>query len=196
MLVDPKFKDYKIDEMLKKYLEKNPLNIELDGTSYNQEYVEKIQSIYLSNARKKIKFVDGMYLCGLNMNHELDEEYVSHTYGIADNYQQILEYHKDLIESNLEFVCFVTPIYKKDQLENGGWRWHKWGNYIGNHKIEHEYLYDEKDIEVVYVYHFFLLDRSNLNIKVTNKTINEIKYFKSINELNNPHLKQWDFLHQ
>lgn len=30
-----------------------------------------------------------------------------------------------------------------DQPSEGGWRWHKWGPYVGDKHPEHEYLHDE-----------------------------------------------------
>ncbi|KYC77058.1 hypothetical protein B4092_4795 [Bacillus licheniformis] len=46
----------------------------------------------------------------------------------------------------------MTKVRKKNQPRKYGWRWHKWGEYIGNHTPDHEYLYDEKEIEEIFVY--------------------------------------------
>lgn len=48
----------------------------------------------------------------------------------------------------------MTSIYKNQQPPVGGWRWHKWGSYIGTYESKHEYLYDE-DIDMIYVYHIY-----------------------------------------
>lgn len=79
------------------------------------------------------------------------------SYGVCDNEQQILDKWSHLEAGQQRHFITMTPIYKKHQSEWGGWRWHKWGEYIGNHEIEYEYLYDEKDIEVVYVFHIYTL---------------------------------------
>ncbi|PLS19328.1 hypothetical protein CVD28_02630 [Bacillus sp. M6-12] len=84
-----------------------------------------------------------------------DSRHVS--YGVCDNEQQILDKWSHLEKGTQGHFITMTPIYKKHQPEWGGWRWHKWGEYIGNHEIEYEYLYDEKDIEVVYVFHIYTL---------------------------------------
>jgi hypothetical protein len=79
-------------------------------------------------------------------------------YGVADSVEQIInhpEYKKQFIDSEDKFVLCVTPIYREHQPKHGGWRWHKWGEYIGDHEIQCEYLYNEKDIDVVYVFHFY-----------------------------------------
>ncbi|EON7637022.1 hypothetical protein FOI42_RS02770 [Escherichia coli] len=73
-------------------------------------------------------------------------------YGVADNLQQILKKHKNVLTSEMEVVIGFHPVYKEDQPEHGGWRWHKHGTYIGTHKKKHEYLYDEEGIDVVYCY--------------------------------------------
>jgi hypothetical protein len=46
-------------------------------------------------------------------------------------------------------------VIKANQSHEGGWRWHKWGEYIGKYEPQYEYLYDEPEIEKVYVYHIY-----------------------------------------
>lgn len=78
-------------------------------------------------------------------------------YGLCDNEEQILKKWPHLEKSKQRHFITMTPIYKKHQPEHGGFRWHKWGEYIGEHDAQYEYLYDEKDIEVVYVFHIYTL---------------------------------------
>jgi hypothetical protein len=79
-------------------------------------------------------------------------------YGVGDSPDQVLA-HPDIqrafVNSDKAFVACFTPILKSDQPARDGWRWHKWGEYIGNQNSQHEYLYDEDDIEEVVVYHFY-----------------------------------------
>lgn len=77
------------------------------------------------------------------------------SYGVCDNYEQIIEKYKILTTSESLFSIVITPMIKNEQPESGGWRWHKWGSYIGEHEITSEYLYDEEDIEKVYVFHIY-----------------------------------------
>lgn len=72
-------------------------------------------------------------------------------YGVCDNYQQIFEVCPEILESDRKFVVTVHHLTKKDQSPEGGWRWHKWGPYIGKQTPTTEYLYDEPVIEEVYV---------------------------------------------
>ena len=77
-------------------------------------------------------------------------------YGACDVYQQILDLEPGLVnDPNREFVIRLTSVKKANQSEEGGWRWHKWGEYIGVHEITSEYLYDEPIVEEVLCYHIY-----------------------------------------
>jgi len=111
----------------------------------------------------------GLYLSGM-MNFEFDfrdSNDVSHekrfpeisdgdwfgSFGVCDTPEQLMErLPKVVTEGPRKFVISVTPILKEDQPEHNGWRWHKWGTYIGDKNPTHEYLADEPDIERVYVF--------------------------------------------
>lgn len=85
------------------------------------------------------------------------DTYILHEYGVADNAEQVLAHYK-FLEEDKENTYFVslTPVFREHQPADGGWRWHKWGQYIGCQKREgYEYLYDEKNIEYVLVYHVY-----------------------------------------
>ncbi len=92
----------------------------------------------------------------LNMYGDKKDVYMSHPYGVCDNWEQIFErvpelkYYK---ESKENFVIFLCEHNKKNQPERGGWRWHKWGEYIGDQNPQCEYLHDEPEIERVYSFH-------------------------------------------
>lgn len=93
-------------------------------------------------------------LLSVNPDHSYGDDYRS-GYGLADNVEQVLEHYKHLKDSQEQFVIFMTPMYRKDQSEWGGFRFHKWGEYIGTHDLNYEYLYDQTDIDVIYVYHVY-----------------------------------------
>lgn len=84
-----------------------------------------------------------------------DDDYIS---GVADNIQQIIDHHPEVNEPDREFVITMTPIIAREQPAEGGWRWHKWGEYIGTQDPQCEYLRDEPVIEKVYVYHIYERD--------------------------------------
>lgn len=113
---------------------------------------------------------DGVYVCGLNSNLIIEEltDYREckncdspiywYDYGVCDNASQVMDYydalykeHEDYMKEK-KFVILLSPMFKEDQPESGGWRWHKWGQYIGKFKPKHEYLYDEEGIDFVYCF--------------------------------------------
>lgn len=86
---------------------------------------------------------------------------LSRLYGVADNFSQISNYLKERFEKieqdnkdiDTLVVITATPIIKSCEPDDGGWRWHKWGRYIGVRHPEHEYIHDEDDtINVVWCF--------------------------------------------
>lgn len=66
--------------------------------------------------------------------------------GVADNIQQIKDYYKEEIADTVrKFIITFTIVYqdKNNKNKHDGWRWNKWGDYIGKFDIQHEYLDDE-----------------------------------------------------
>lgn len=86
-----------------------------------------------------------------------DNEYFS-TYGVCDNYEQILKKCPMLETSSRKFVIFIVSVKKENQSPEGGWRWHKWGEYIGTQNPQYEYLYNESEIDEVFTYHIYELE--------------------------------------
>lgn len=85
-----------------------------------------------------------------------DSEDWFNSYGVCDSYQQVFDKCPEIKDStDRYFLVSVTPVNKSEQSPEGGWRWHKWGPYIGEGEPTREYLYDEPDFETVYCYHVF-----------------------------------------
>lgn len=85
---------------------------------------------------------------------DMDWKHTRGCYGVADSVSQIYrKYRKVLKNPDYLFIVDVSKIRKCDQPEHGGWRWHKWGDYIGHKKPQYEYLYDEPNIDFVYIFH-------------------------------------------
>lgn len=86
-------------------------------------------------------------------------------YGVADNVQQILEYYADEVSDDNpdHYVISLRRIVKAEEPERGGWRWHKWGRYIGTKTPMHEYIHDEGDeIEGVFCFHLLRLEHPSI----------------------------------
>lgn len=87
------------------------------------------------------------------------------TYGLCDNADQVINYYKPyrnilLNNKQRKFIVLMTPIFREDECERGGFRYHKWGEYIGNQNPQHEYLYDDKHIDMIF--HYQILELVNM----------------------------------
>ncbi len=85
-----------------------------------------------------------------------EEKYVSPPFpefGVVDYPHQLLEVVDLHTIPEKVFVTFVK--IERDQSNaniGGGWRWHKWGDYLGIQNPQCEYIDDEPDIECVYTF--------------------------------------------
>ena len=75
-------------------------------------------------------------------------------YGVCDSPEQAVEKFKLRDRQERFFVSFVR-ILRANQPYSGGWRWHKWGEYIGDKTPTREYLHDEPEISEVYTFHIY-----------------------------------------
>lgn len=81
---------------------------------------------------------------------------VKNPYGVADNIEQIKNHFKQAIKHKTnKIIISVVEIAKDTQPKNWGWRWHKWGEYIGIQNPQMEYIADEPEIERVYCFHAY-----------------------------------------
>jgi len=68
------------------------------------------------------------------------------SYGVADNIDQIINlYAPQIMDPDKRYIITLTPVFqdKSNRGKGGGWRWHKWGEYIGTLQPQCEYLDDE-----------------------------------------------------
>ncbi len=105
----------------------------------------------------------GVYTGGLNQEkfflEELDGWFHDDrrsSYGVCDDLDQVKALFADMIDGPDPIAITLTPIVKSEQPPDGGWRWHKWGEYIGTKEPQCEYLHDEgPEFDTVYVYHVY-----------------------------------------
>lgn len=101
-----------------------PMSGVSDNASQVKNYLNKIINIYLNGTSKDVYFFEGQGLFNLIKN-----------------------------EPNYKFILLLTPIINNhDTSLWGGWRWHKWGEYIGKHNPQYEYLDHETGIDYVLVW--------------------------------------------
>lgn len=77
-------------------------------------------------------------------------------YGLCDHWSQLLVKFPQLVSSVIPYLVRVHEVRRQDQPESGGFRFHKWGSYIGAFLDEthYEYLYDS-GLESVYTYEVY-----------------------------------------
>lgn len=75
--------------------------------------------------------------------------------GVCDNLGQVLREYPELESSDRRFAVTLTEVRRADQPSLDGWRWHKWGKYIGDHAAACEYLYDEDEIDAVLIFRIY-----------------------------------------
>lgn len=74
-------------------------------------------------------------------------------YGLCDNEMQVCNKYKDLLEDkNRKFIIVLSNIYRNCQPDEYGFRFHKWGKYIGDYEITCEYLKNQTNMDKVVVY--------------------------------------------
>ena len=183
MLVDINFKQSLINEYRKKIKEhctperfkeiKNHIPRNLDDIFHKVDtgiyysglnFDHRIEM--LSNDKIKDKFDSFTFM--KRINGEVNWDYIrkcmaegkkhKDNYGVCDDYQQVLEHYPELNNEKKKFVLSLCKISKNEQPESGGWRWHKWGEYIDNQNSHCEYIYDEPEIEEVYIYHIYEME--------------------------------------
>lgn len=73
------------------------------------------------------------------------------TYGVADNLEQIVQLYEENRDGYFRgnHVILCHKVIKNPDAPCSGWRWRKWGEYIGIHTPKCEYLNDEPVIKEV-----------------------------------------------
>lgn len=122
------------------------------ANEHNLEHIDQFDE-------RLMQYGTGFYQCnyGFNFSNEefieslevygIDMSEGKSAYGVADDVDQIKEYFKNEIDDlNRKFIISGTPVYqdKSNKGKGGGWRWHKWGEYIGKLEPQCEYLDDEE----------------------------------------------------
>lgn len=139
--------------------------------TYESVITDEANKDFLSDIKDTLKDFNGVYWCNqLNVYEDFfNEKIVSLEwtvdrpiigYGVADNASQVIKHFKKLEKKYKvdlgDCVIALRPIAKEWQPKDDGWRWHKWGKYIGVKKPQCEYIYDEDDsIKFVWCYELF-----------------------------------------
>lgn len=114
------------------------------------------KGVYELRGFNKFNFDHYLEDCGVNFYsifEDNDDEY--ECFGVCDNFNQIIDQFPDLLNSTSKYVIGLSKVKRAEQRSVGGWRWCKWGEYIGNKEITAEYLYDEENIDQVYCFKIY-----------------------------------------
>jgi hypothetical protein len=108
-------------------------------------------------ANKTFSLYDLVQKSGLKAAHT-HEFFELGEYGIADNPEQVKKHYRKLIRHRTRKFC-LNMEYIENVKQEGGFRWHKNGRYIGKQDDRGEYLADSPEIKHVITYHIWeLLD--------------------------------------
>lgn len=134
---------------------RNPTIVEFDKP------ILAILEIIAGDRPKLRKILDGVWQCPhFNFEHCVEEKLeiypdeLEQPHGVADNIDQVLNFLK-LHEREEEYCVAFTELLRENEPESGGWRWHKWGDYIGTREPQCEYLAHEPEIDRVIVWHVY-----------------------------------------
>jgi hypothetical protein len=89
-------------------------------------------------------------------NYDLVEGLPIESEGVCDSPEQLMELAGEAIQNDKRSLAVFFTYVSKDPFNRGmggGWRWHKWGEYVGKGTPTTEYLDDEDEFENgVYVF--------------------------------------------
>ena len=77
-------------------------------------------------------------------------------YGVCDSPDQFMAWCGPQLAADPRHFVVSFVVVRRVEQDVGGWRWHKWGPYIGaQERSGCEFLRDEPVIEAVYTYHIY-----------------------------------------
>lgn len=79
-------------------------------------------------------------------------------FGVCDTPEQFLNKYGAVLRADPRRLVVSFSHVEKSSNPNG-WRWHKWGPYVGDYEPAREYLADEDGFyDGVFCYHIYCLD--------------------------------------
>jgi len=78
-------------------------------------------------------------------------------YGVCDSPEQLLDLY-NFEDDTRKLVISMVEVRRERQPPEGGWRYHKWGPYIGEQNPRSEYLYHDNHIERVFTYNIYQVE--------------------------------------
>lgn len=106
----------------------------------------------------------GCYLSDPNVASHLFDQLTFHKFakrravksGICDNASQVINKHSKIVkDKNKKYIIFLSPVFKCDQQVGTGFRWSRYGKYIGVQDQSEKLLVDEPYIEFIFKYSIY-----------------------------------------
>lgn len=80
------------------------------------------------------------------------------SYGLCDTPEQFLDTFPHIPDDDVPRILTFYGIYREHQSSQGGFRYHKNGTYYGKQRPQHEYLYDDKHIDMICGFHVYRVE--------------------------------------
>lgn len=139
-------------------------------TSANDPFIAALRRAFshFGTPDEPVRVYRGVYEAHINFDKEIERlvtgrwpefpNFPGHDwfscFGVVDHWSQLPI--KQLDADPRSLLVFLGRHVRAEQPERGGWRWHKWGPYLGVHapenSTEYEYLYDATDVVEVWSY--------------------------------------------
>lgn len=135
------------------------------SVNYVDPVLQMLSSV-IGNSSETKQLTEGVYQIGhfgssdfLCKGYEQYPDLGEHgSYGVCDGLENMMAVMGDVLnDPQRKFVVTLTPVHRdpSNKGRGGGWRWHKWGEYIGAFDPQCKYLDDEEGIDTVYCYHVY-----------------------------------------
>lgn len=132
-----------------------------ESSAFESDFIRGMIAELNGNSPRAKEIQPGVYVIGHFGSTAFLREYEHYPelsvgpYGVCDDAQQLLDHCPELLAPGRFFIVTLTPVIRENQPPVGGWRWCKWGQYIGMQNPEHEYLYNDTHIDRVFCYHIY-----------------------------------------
>jgi hypothetical protein len=108
---------------------------------------------YMANERIKSREMRKLYSQKYKKNWPGDIKY-----GVCDYPEQVFEKYPHFRDDDIKRIVTCVEVRRENEVAVGGWRYHKWGKYIGKQRPQSEYLYHDTHIDAVWTFHIYEVD--------------------------------------
>lgn len=114
----------------------------------------------IDNDRRERKAMRRLYSQRYKRNWEGEPGGYGSGYGVCDYPEQVLERYPHYADDDVPRALTFVEVRREHEPASGGWRYHKWGTYIGKQRPVHEYLYHDTHIDPVWTFSVHKVDQA------------------------------------